>query len=141
MMAGSRMRYEFDAGRGRALHSRVRLRGSILGMTLEIEEQVIEYARPTSKTWQTTGSPRMLVLAAYRMGFALIPRDEACRLQVFIDYALPETGAARWLGRIAGAPYARWCVSSMVAEAVRHFGNADDRTSTFRTRNRSTSTR
>ena len=140
MMAGSSMRYEFDEARGRKLNAHVRLCGSILGMALEIEEQVIEYTRPLRKTWETIGSPRMLVLAAYRMGFALMPGDDACRLQVFIDYALPETRAGRWLGRIAGAPYARWCVSSMVADAVRHFGNADDRLSTFRTRNRSAST-
>src|SRR5262245_10644597 len=73
MMAGSRMRYELDEARGRGLDARVRLAGSVLGLKLAIEEKVVTYAPPLRKTWQTTGTPRMLILDSYQMGFSLTP--------------------------------------------------------------------
>lgn len=122
MMAGSHMHYEFDASRGRALHAKVGLRGSMLGLRLTIDEEIVERTPPTVKAWQTIGTPRMLVLSAYRMGYALAPEQNGCRLKVFIDYAFPPRGFAGWLARIAGPMYARWCVISMIEDAVRVFG-------------------
>jgi hypothetical protein len=104
----------------------VRLNGSFLGLGIEIDEQVVERVPPVCKTWETMGPQHMLILAGYRMGFVLTPRDRGCRLQVFIDYALPPSGLGRVLGRIAGGSYARWCVTSMIAEAARFFGRAND---------------
>jgi hypothetical protein len=122
MMAGSSMRYEFDEAHGRALGASIRLHGSFLGVPLEIEEQVTERTPPLRKSWQTTGEPRMLVLEAYRMGFEISARVGGCELCVFIDYATPQRGIGRWLGRAAGAPYARWCVRSTIRGALRRFG-------------------
>ena len=122
MMAGSAMRYEFDHLRGRAVGSRIVLHGSFLGTALEIEEQVNERNPPLGKSWQTTGEPRMLVLEAYRMGFALTAQASGCALQVYIDYATPQHGFGRWLGQVAGAPYARWCVRSTLTGALQRFG-------------------
>ena len=138
MMAGSRMRFEFDEMRGRAEHSLVHLRGSVLGFALTIDEEVIERRPPVAKTWQTIGTPRMLVLDAYRMGYVLEPQEGSSRLTVFIDYAFPSRGLARWVGRMAGAAYARWCVTSMIEDAVRSFGSGDASASA-RTSHRSSS--
>ena len=121
MMPGSRMFYALDAAQGRKVHSRVTLTGSVLGLKLEIVEEIIERVPPLSKAWETTGPQRMLVLAGYRMGFELAPRHDGCHLQVFIDYALPFSGIERWLGRVAGSAYARWCVNRMIADAVERF--------------------
>src|SRR5262249_52798886 len=85
-------------------------------------EVVVKRRPPAAKTWQTIGAPRMLVLAAYRMGYTLVAHGSGCRLTVFIDYALPRRGLTRWLGRIGGALYARWCVNSMIDDALRTFG-------------------
>lgn len=90
-----------------------------------IDEEVIARTPPLAKTWQTIGKPHMLVLDAYRMGYSLEPRGSVSRLTVFIDYALPMRGLARWLGRMTGAAYARWCVTSMIEDAVRSFGSGD----------------
>jgi hypothetical protein len=128
MMAGSRMRYEFDEARGKEPGARVRLSGSFLWLKLEIEETVIERIPPVIKSWQTVGHPRMIVLDAYRMGFAAAPSDGGCRLRVFIDYATPRSGLRRWFGRIAGGSYARWCVRSMVDDAVARFGRLSEGT-------------
>jgi hypothetical protein len=43
------------------------------------------------------------------------------RLSVGDDYALRERGLARWLGRLFGRYYARWCTRQMVDDAMQYF--------------------
>lgn len=124
MMAGAAMRLDTDAGRGRALGSVIRMQGRVLGIPLQVEEAVTEREPPWRKTWETLGEPRLLVIGAYRMGFTLAPRGAATRLSVWIDWALPERAPARWLGRLFGPAYARWCVNRMLADAVAAFGTS-----------------
>ena len=126
MMAGSRMRYEFDEAQGRRVGASVRLRGSFLGLSLKIDERVTERTPPLAKAWETIGPQRMLILAQYRMGFAIVPTATGSRVTVFIDYAIAEHGVSHWLGRAAGGFYARWCVRSMLRQAGRRFGHAAD---------------
>lgn len=117
MMLGASMRIEADAAQGRAIGSRIRLSGRVLGLPLFVEETVTDYAPPQRKAWQTLGEPRLLVIGAYRMGFEVEPRTGGSRVRLWIDYQLPTRGAARWLGRLLGGFYARWCVGQML-EAV-----------------------
>ena len=123
MMAGSRMNLELDASEGRAVGAVIRMGGRVLGIELSLEEVVTERSPPRRKVWQTTGTPRLLVIGHYRMGFELTPQGSSSLLRVFIDYALPEG----WLGRLFGGVYARWCTRRMVSDAFEHFraaGNA-----------------
>ena len=126
MMAGSKMNYEFDDGRGRRLGSHVRLVGSFLGLKLEIDEQVIDRVPARGKAWQTVGNPRMFILARYRMGFSLKALPRSCLVTARIDYSLPTKGYQRLLGRLAGGVYARWCVRNVLDQAAGHFGNATE---------------
>ncbi len=118
---GGRMETEIDEGRGQAVGSRIRLSGRFLGVELSVDEMVVERNPPRRKVWQTTGAPKLLVIGHYRMGFELTPQGNGSMLRVFIEYALPERGLARWLGRVFGRYYARWCTQRMVEDAVRHF--------------------
>lgn len=121
MMAGSRMEFEFDASRGTAVGSKIGLRGRILGVPLSVDEVVTERTPAVRKVWETIGTPKLLVIGPYRMGFEITPKGEAARLRVFIDYALPER-PLRWLGQMFGDAYARWCTTTMVGDAAKHFG-------------------
>jgi len=121
MMGGGRMEIELDSGRGQTVGSRIRLAGKIFGMRLSVEEVVTERDPPHRKVWETTGSPRLLVIGRYRMGFEVTPRGNSALLRVYIDYALPESVPARWFGYLLGRYYARWCARQMVNDAVRHF--------------------
>jgi hypothetical protein len=122
-MGGSRMKVEVDAALGQKVGSRIRLAGKVLGLELSVEEVVTERSPAFRKVWETTGSPKLLVIGHYRMGFDLSPRGSESMLRVFIDYALPESAAAHWLGRLFGRYYARWCTQQMVDGAVRHFAS------------------
>ena len=121
MMAGGSMQLTLDAAQGKAPGARMRLAGRMLGIQLSLEEEVIERVLPLRKSWQTLGSPRLLIMAWYRMGFEVVPLERGCRLRVFIDYELPERLPGRWLGRLFARSYARWCTEHMLRDVVRHF--------------------
>lgn len=116
MMAGSRMHYEFDDAEGRAIGSKIRMSGTMLGIKLDVSEVVIERDPPNRKTWQTVDKPRLLVMGDYRMGFRVSSRGRTSSLTVFIDYDDPP-GLWSVLGRLLGPAYARWCTVNM-AEGV-----------------------
>jgi len=124
IMLGSRMDLRFDTAGGRAVGSRIRLDGRVLGIPLAVEEAVVERISPTRKVWQTIGTPGLLVVAGYRMGFEITPAGLNAKLRIFIDYDLPRGGRSRWLGRLFGARYARWCVERMLSDAVARFAPA-----------------
>jgi len=120
-MMGSRMAVEVDAGGGQALDSKVALHGKILGIPVSLEEAITERHEPYRKCWETIGTPRLLVIAHYRMGFELTPKDDATLTRVFIHYSLPVTPPGSWLGSLFGAFYARWCTKTVGTDAAKHF--------------------
>lgn len=69
MLMGGRMTYAFDGAKGRAVGSVIRMGGSVLGLTLSVEEVVVERTPPFRKAWERRGRPHLLVIGAYRMGF------------------------------------------------------------------------
>jgi hypothetical protein len=122
MMAGSKMRFDFDEDGGRAVGSKIRMSGQILGIPLELEEVITERDPPKHKAWETIGTPRLLVIGGYRMGFDIEPRGNGARLTVFIDYNEPKSP---WtiVGRLFGPVYARWCTVNMTQGAAREFAS------------------
>ena len=120
-MGGGSMALELDEGRGRVVGSRMRLAGTAFGIHLGVDEVVSEHSPPFWKSWETVGEPRLLVIGAYRMGFIIDDVPPGSRLTVFIDYELPRRAPSRWLGRLLGPAYARWCTERMAGDAARHF--------------------
>jgi len=53
------------------------------------------------------------------MGFDVAAAASGCQLCVWIDYATPQSGVHRWLGRLLAPMFARWCVENMVREVRR----------------------
>ena len=117
MMGGGRMDVQVDAGHGQAVGSHIRLSGRILGIQLYLAEVVTQHEPPYRKAWQTVGAPKLLVIGHYRMGFEINAENRGSMLRVFIDYELPTTPSARWLGYLFGGIYARWCVRQMIQSA------------------------
>lgn len=122
MMAGSSMRVETDERRGQAVGSHIRLAGRVLGLRLSLDEVVTDYEPPSRKVWQTVGEPRLLVIGGYRMGFDIVAADRSSSVRMWIDYDLPRGAPARWLGRLLGRAYARWCTEQMLRGCRQAFG-------------------
>ena len=121
MMMGTRMAIDVDADGGRVIGSKVRMHGSVMGIRLSLEEVITERQVPGMKVWETIGTPKLLVIAHYRMGFELTRQGNSSQVRVFIDYRLPINAPGSWLGHWLGAVYARWCTQQMVSGAARHF--------------------
>ena len=127
MMAGGRMSVETDAQHGKAVGSKIRMSGAMLGLTLALEEAVTERSPPWRKVWETIGAPQLVVVGSYRMGVQIKPNEKGCELQVFIDYMLPSSGVGRWLGKAFGRSYARWCTEKMANDTRQHFSKQERR--------------
>lgn len=121
MMAGSRMAIELDPSEGRAVGAIIRLRGRVLGIPLSVEEIVTERKPPLRKVWETTGTPNLLVIGQYKLGYEITSKGKASLLSVFIDYALPDGPFSGLLGGLFGNFYARWCTRRIAGDAARHF--------------------
>jgi hypothetical protein len=120
-MGGGRMQVTLDEGRGRVVGSHILMAGRAFGLRLDLDEVVVERTVPTSKTWETVGHPRLLVIGGYRMGHEVAAHAGGSTLRVAIAYALPTWPWPRWLGRVLAGAYARWCTQAMVADAMAHF--------------------
>ena len=127
MMGGGRMTYDFDAGRGQAVGSHIKMGGSAFGLSLAVDEVVTERDPPLHKAWQTAGVTRLIILDAYDMGFDLAPAPTGARLRVWITYELAKGWAGRLLGLLMAPAYARWCVGRMARDAAEHFSPLADR--------------
>ena len=125
MLFGGRFATETDAAGGRALGSRIRMHGRVLGVSLGLEESITERDPPHRKAWETLGEPRLLVIGRYRMGFDVDLDARGSTFRVFIDYALPVSMSGRWLGRLFGRRYARWCTQRMLQDVVRRFASPE----------------
>ncbi len=119
MMAGSEMRTSVDEGGGKKIGSHIRMSGKVLGIKLFLDEVVTHREPPRIKTWETVGSPKLLIIGDYRMHIEIEPRGESSLLCVFIEYNLPDSNA--WLGKLFGGFYAKWCVEQMIDGAFKHF--------------------
>jgi hypothetical protein len=121
MMMGGSMQTSADQARGQAIGSHVSMKARMMGIELFLEELVTERKPPHYKAWETIGRPRLLVIDSYRLGFEITEQGKSSKLRIFIDYNLPTTTSLRWLGRMFGKLYAKWCVQQMVDDARKYF--------------------
>jgi hypothetical protein len=121
LMGGGNMHVDLDEGRGQCVGSHIRLTGRAFGVELSVEEVVIERVPPERKAWVTVGQPNLLVIGHYRMGFETSPQEDGTQLRVFIDYAVPDGRASRWLGYLLANYYAKWCTRQMAKDIAAHF--------------------
>lgn len=120
-MGWGTMETTLDAANGRAVGSRISMRGRVFGILLRLEEVVTSRDPGVAKTWETIGEPRLLVIGRYRMGFD-VRGERAATVRVWIEYDLPTAFFANLLGRLLGRSYARWCTRRVLAEAARAAG-------------------
>lgn len=113
------METSVDEGQGQKVGSHIRMRGTAFGIKVSLDEIITRYEPPVAKTWETVGTPRLLVIGQYDMGIEIKPQDDKSELRVFIDYNLPSKNI--WLGKLFGGIYAKWCVQQMIAGTRDHF--------------------
>lgn len=121
MMGGGKMTTEIDDGKSKQVGSHIKMSGKAFGITLFLDEVVSERIPPNRKVWETVGSPRLIVIGPYQLGFNITPGESGSNLNVFIDYELPASLFSKVLGQLFGGMYAKWCVRQMISSATRRF--------------------
>lgn len=121
MMMGSRMSIDVDASGGQVVGSKIRMYGNVMGIPISLEEVICERQAPYNKLWETVGTPKLIVMGHYRMGFEVTPRGDSSLVRVFIDYSLPTGFVGQCLGRVFGSVYAKWCTRRMTRDAADAF--------------------
>lgn len=121
MMGGQRMNTEIDSGNGKKVGSHIKMGGNVFGINLFLDEVIVDRNPPRNKSWETIGEINLLVIDHYELGFDIIPKGEKSELKVHIDYNLPKSSIAFFLGRLFGGMYARWCVEKMANDTQKHF--------------------
>ena len=125
MMGGGKMETHVDVGKGKKVGSHIRMDGKVFGIEVSLDEVVTVHEPPLRKSWQTIGSPKLIVIGEYKMGLEVKPEDANSNLTVYIDYSLPESTKTRWMGQLFGGMYAKWCVGQMVNGTQNHFMNVE----------------
>lgn len=115
-MGGGKMETVLDSQGGRSVGSHIGLHGRFFGIHLYLDEVVILRDPPHTKSWETVGEPKLIVIGPYRMGFQLKREMDAVRLRVEIDFDLPRRGMPHFFGLLFGRSYAKWCTQQMVRD-------------------------
>ncbi len=124
-MLGGTMTTSLDNAVGKEIGSVINIQGKVLGVPISLAEVVIQRVPPRCKRWETTGTPQLIVIGSYRMGFEIEPAAAGCRVTASIDYEFPRTLLGKLLGRFVGPAYARWCVNRIVEAVARHFAGTE----------------
>ncbi len=120
-MLGGTMTTSLDNAVGKEIGSVINVQGQVLGVPISLAEIVVEREPPRCKRWETVGTPRLIVIGSYRMGFEIEPAATGCRVTASIDYEFPRTLPGKLVGRLVGPSYARWCVNRIVEAVAKHF--------------------
>ena len=119
LMGGSKLNIELDKGEGKKIGSHIKMNGMVFGISLFLDEEIVQYEPPYKKSWKTVGDIRLLVIGHYTLGFSIDSERNGSKLKVFIDYELPTKNY--WLGYLFGNMYAEWCVNRMLKDTAQHF--------------------
>lgn len=119
MMGGGKMNTSVDENNGKKIGSHIRMGGTVFGIHLFLGEVVTHHEPPRLKTWETVGTPKLLIIGHYQMKVEIKPHESGALLTVSIDYELPKTNV--WLGKLFGGWYAKWCVQQMLKGTSNYF--------------------
>ncbi|MEW6042982.1 MAG: SRPBCC family protein [Thermoproteota archaeon] len=121
MMGGGSMNIHLDEGRGQKVGSHIRMNGKVFGINLFLDEVITSYEPPFHKEWQTVEGLNLIVIGHYKLGFEIELKNGNSKLRIYIEYDLPVSARSRWLGRLFGRIYAKWCIRQMINGVKEHF--------------------
>ena len=124
-MLGGTMTSTIDKLAGKETGSVIQIEGKVLGFSISLVEKIVERVPPRHKRWEIIGTPRLIVMGRYRMGFDIERAGDGCRVTVVIDYDLPEGVWGSLSGQLFAPAYARWCVQRIVQTVAHEFSDAN----------------
>jgi len=117
-MIGSKLNLEWLTDHKRGLNAKYKWTGKVIGLEMKFTVIVTQWEDGKSKTWETIGDSKMIVISWYRMYLELKPNaDGTTTAKLGILYTKPKN----LLGYVLGKRYSIWCVKSMLNDTQKHF--------------------
>lgn len=119
-MMGSKLNLEWLTDHKTGLNTKYKWTGKVIGMKMRFTVIVTNWEDGKSKTWETIGDTKMIVISWYRMYLELKPNEDGTTTaKLGILYTKPKN----LLGFFLGKRYSIWCVKSMLNDTQKHFNN------------------
>ncbi|MBI2271940.1 MAG: hypothetical protein HYU69_16490 [Bacteroidetes bacterium] len=117
-MAGSKLRLEWLTEHKTGLNTKYRWTGKAMGMKVKFTVIVTQWDEGKSKTWETIGDAKMIVISWFKMYLELKRNnDGTTTARLGILY----TKSKNIPGFLLGKRYSIWCVKSMLKDTKKHF--------------------
>ncbi len=117
-MMGNKLHLEWLSENKTGLNARYKWTGKVMGMKMNFTVLVTQWDKGKSKTWETIGDAKMIVISWYRMYLELKPNnDGTTTAKLGILY----TKSKNIPGFLLGKRYSIWCVKSMLKDTKKHF--------------------
>lgn len=117
-MMGSKLNLEWLTEHKTGLNTKYRWTGKVLGMKMKFTAIVTQWDPGKSKTWETIGEAKMIVISWYRMYLDLTPNEDGT---TSAKLGILYTKTKNPLGFLLGRRYSVWCVKSMLKDTKKHF--------------------
>ncbi len=112
-LMGGKLKLERLSSNPTGVSATYRYRGRVLFLPIDFSETVIEWVETKRKIWKTIGTPKLIILGNYEMGFELEQTQEGTKAHLWIDYEIPRPWFGRILGMLLADWYSRWCLRMM----------------------------
>lgn len=116
-MMGSKMKIEFLSPHQTGLNTKYRCTGKVLWMPLDFTVVVTEWVRGREKSWETTGSPKMIIMSWFKMELIVSGNNLRSGARLSISYEKPKGILNRALCFLLAGWYCRWCLKQMLNDA------------------------
>lgn len=123
-MMGGKMKIEFLSAHKTGVNARYRCTGKVLWMPLDFTVVVTEWVNGREKSWETTGTPRLIIMSWFKIDLVVAGNDLRSRARLSISYEKPRGLLNRALCFFLADWYCRWCLQQMLNDAKKQLAPA-----------------
>jgi len=87
---------------------------------MDFTETVTKWEKDKSKTWETIGDAKIIIMSWYNMNFELQPQGNDTLAVLSISYKKPKGWFYKLLSFLFAKWYCRWCLNNMLNDTKAH---------------------
>ncbi len=117
MMMGSKLDLMFLSENHTGLGTKYRWTGKMMGMKMDFTVEVTKWIPWEEKTWETIGSPKLIIYSWYQMHLLLTKIQNGTTAQLSISYRKPDGVFYKIISFLFADWYCKWCLKNMLEDA------------------------
>lgn len=114
MMMGSKLDLKFLTEHHTGLGTKYQWTGRMMGFKMDFTVEVTRWVPGEEKTWETIGTPQLIIYSWYRMHLLLTQFPGGTSAELSISYERPQGFFYRLLSFLFANWYCRWCLKNML---------------------------